>query len=96
MAAKGKGGRRLIKNVFADDQGYPDLTEDHDTLLHNIDGGTVLRKLRHPAPLLDEVDPSFNFAFDESLHGECLCLQLNLSHLYNALQAMIYALVMKY
>ena len=96
MAAKGKGGRRLIKNVFADDQGYPDLTEDHDTLLHNIDGGTVLRKLRHPAPLLDEVDPSFDFAFDESLHGKCLCLQLNLSHLDNALQARIYALVMKY
>ena len=72
VAAKGKGGRRRIKNVFADDRGYPDLTDDHDTLLHNIDGGTVLRKLKHPALPLDEVDHSFTFAFDESLNGERL------------------------
>ena len=93
VAAKGKGGRRRIKNVSADDRGYPDLTDDHDTLLHNINGGTVLRKLKHPAPPLDEVDPSFTFAFDESLHGERLCQLLNLSHLDDALQDRIYTLV---
>jgi len=96
VAAKGKGGHRRLKNVFAVDRGYPDLTDDHNTLLHNIDGGTVLRKLRHPAPPLDEVDPSFDFTFDESLHSECLRLQLNLSHLDDALQVRIYALVKKY
>jgi hypothetical protein len=96
VAAKGKGGRRRIKNVFADDRGFPDLTDDHDTLLHNIGGGTVLRKLRHPAPPLDEDDPSFTFTFDESLHGERLRQLLNLSHLNIALQDRIYALVKKY
>ena len=96
MAAKGKGGRRRIKNVFADNRGYPDLTDDHDTLLHNIDGGPVLRKLRHPTPPLDEDDPSFTFTFDETLQGERLRQVLNLSHLDNALQNRIYALVTKY
>jgi hypothetical protein len=96
VAAKGKGGRCRIKNVFADDRGYPDLTDDHDTLLHNIDIGTVLRKLKHPAPPLDEVDHSFTFAFDESLNGERLHQLLNLSHLDDALQDRIYALVQKY
>ena len=96
VATKGKGGRCRIKNVFADDRGYPDLTDDHDTLLHNINGGTVLWKLRHPAPPIDEVDPSFNFAFDESLHGDRLRTQLNLSHLDDALQARIYTLIKKY
>jgi hypothetical protein len=96
VAAKGKGGCRRIKNVFADNRGYPDLTDDHDTLLHNIDGGTVLRKLKHPARPLDEVDPSFTFTFDESLHGERLRQLLNLSHLNDALQDRIYTLVKKY
>ena len=96
VAAKGKGGRRRIKNVFADDQGFPDLTDDHDTLLHNIDGSPVLRKLQHPAPPLDADDPSFTFTFDEALHGECLRQLLNLSHLNNALQDRIYGLVKKY
>ena len=85
VAAKGKGGRRRVKNVFADDRGYSDLTDDHDTLLHNIDGGPVLRRLRYPAPPLDEADPSFSFAFDETLHGERLRQLLDLSHLDNAL-----------
>ena len=84
VAAKGKGGRRWVKNVFADDRGYPDLNDDHDTLLHIIDGGSVLRKLRHPAPPLDKDDPTFTFTFDETLHGKCLRQLLNLSHLNDA------------
>jgi len=97
VAAKGKGScRRVSKNIFADDRGYPDLTNDHDTLLHNIDGGSVLRKLRHPALPFDEDDPTFTFTFDETLHGERLRQLLNLSHLDNALQNRIYALVKKY
>mgnify|MGYP006180347431 CR=1 FL=1 len=85
VAEKGKGGRRRIKNVFADDRGFPDLTDDHDTLLHNIDGSPVLRKLKHPAPPLDADDPSFSFTFDEALQGERLRQLLNLSHLDKAL-----------
>ena len=78
IASKGKGGRCQIKHVFVDNCGYPDQTDDHDTLLHNIEKGPVLRKLRHPPPPLGEVVPSFDFPFNEVLHGARLH-QLQLS-----------------
>jgi hypothetical protein len=52
---RGKKGQ----NYFYDDRGYPDLSHEFDVILHNIDGGTILRKCKHPAPPLDEVDPNF-------------------------------------
>jgi hypothetical protein len=63
-----KGAKR--KNVFVDDRGFPDLSDEYDTLLENIDGGTVLRKQRHPARPWDEIDPAFNIQYDKSKHGE--------------------------
>ncbi len=52
--------------------------------------------MRHPPPPIDEIDPSFDLPFDEALHSARLCQQLNLSHLGDALQARIYALVQQY
>lgn len=95
MADKGKG-RRGIKNVITDDHGFIDPSDEYDTLLHNIDGGPVLRKLRHPTPPLDKIDPRFNFAFDKALHGEWLRQQLELSHLDSSLCDRIYTLIWKY
>jgi hypothetical protein len=66
---KPKKGRRR-PNVFLDDRGFPDQSHDFDVLLHNTDGGTVLRKCRHPAPALDDIDPKFNVQYDEAKHGE--------------------------
>jgi hypothetical protein len=62
-----KGKKR--KNVFIDDRGFSDQSDEFDTLLHSLDGGPMLRKRRHPAPAFDDIDPAFNFAFDEALHG---------------------------
>ncbi len=42
VAKKGRC-RRQIKNVFADDWGYPNQSDKYDTLHHNIDGGPVLK-----------------------------------------------------
>ena len=92
VAAKGKC-RKRSRNVFTDDWRFPDLTDDYDPLLHNIDGGPVLQKLRHPAPPLDKTDPSFNFLFDVALHGERLRRLIDLSHLNVALQTRIYNLI---
>jgi len=39
-----------------DDRGFPDQSDDYDTLLHNADGGPILCKLKHPAPSLDDPD----------------------------------------
>jgi hypothetical protein len=37
-------GRGQLKNVFVDDQGFPDQSDEYDTLLHNVNGGPILRK----------------------------------------------------
>jgi hypothetical protein len=88
--------RRHIKNNFIDDRGFPDQSDEFNVLLHNIDGGPVLWKLKHPPPPLGSVDPMFSFPYDESLHGARLRKDLDLSHLVVALQQTIYALIIKY
>ena len=62
-----RGGRR--PNVFIDDRGFPDQSDEFDTLLHNIDGGSILRKRVHPSRSLSDIDPAFNVQYDESKHG---------------------------
>ena len=59
VAPKAKKRKRL-QNVFLDDQGFPDQSNNYDHVLHNIDGGPILRKLKHPVPYLHApVDPAF-------------------------------------
>lgn len=69
------------KNVFYDDRRFPDQSHDFDVVLRKIDGGTVLRKRRHPAPALDDIAPEFFAEYKESLHGAKLRKELDLSHL---------------
>jgi hypothetical protein len=91
---KGNSGKQ--KNVFLDDRGFPDQSNKFNSLLHNIDGGTILHKRRHPAPKLDEIDPHFHAVYDAKLHGKQLRNNLDLSHLEPSLQATVYGLVQKY
>ncbi len=42
--------RRRISNVFIDDRGFPDKSDYYDNLLHNIEGGLILRILKHLPP----------------------------------------------
>jgi hypothetical protein len=79
-----------------DDQGFPDQSDEYDMLLHNINGGSILQKLKHPPPPLDVHDPQFHFVFDESIHGERLREQLDLSHLDSSIQLAVLNLVKKY
>ena len=71
--------RRRIKNVFIDNRGFPDQSEEFDVLLHDIDDGPILWKLKHPPPPLGVVNPLFLFPFDELIHGVRLCKDLDLS-----------------
>ncbi len=90
-------GRRKVKNVFIDDRGFPDVSDDFDKLLHNINGGLVLCKLKHPPP--DPNGPAdllFSFEYNKVQHSQRLLEQLDLSHLDQALCDQIYALVIKY
>ncbi len=82
--------------MFVDNRGFPDESEYYKNLLHNIDGGPILRKLKHPPPALDEVDPAFFCAYDESKHGEQLMKDLNLLHLEPNIREQVYALVKRY
>jgi hypothetical protein len=85
-----------MPNVFVNDRGFPDESEYYENLLHNVDGGPILRKLKHPPPLFDEVDPAFFCAYDESTHGEHLQKDLDLSHLKPHVRNKVYTIVQKY
>jgi hypothetical protein len=86
--------RRRIGYIFIDDREFPDKSDHYDNLLHNIEGGPILCKLKHLPPPLDEVHPKFYRAYDESKHGEQL--KQDLDHLDPHVQEKIYALVKKY
>jgi hypothetical protein len=95
VAAKNKSCHWL-RNVLIDNQGFPNQSDKYNTLLHDIDSGTILRKLKHPPPPFDVVNPEFHFPFDEALHGKRLWVQLDLSHLNPSIQLKVTALVKKY
>jgi hypothetical protein len=85
-----------LKNVFYDDRGFPNQSNEFDHLLHNIDGGVILRKKKHPQPPLDFDDPTFNYKFDESIHAEKIKSKLLLDHLSSANAAAVLALIKRY
>ena len=91
---KGYSGKR--KNVFLDDCGFPDQSNEFNSLLHNVDSGTILRKRKHPAPKLDEIDPRFHMLYNKKLHGKQLRKDLDLSHLKPHLWTEVYGLIQKY
>ena len=56
--------RKQLQNVFLDDRGFPDQSNEYDLVLHDIDGSPILRKLRHPMPDLNgPIDPCFDNLF---------------------------------
>jgi len=88
--------RQKLRNVFYDDCGFPDQTDNFDHLLHNIDGGVILRKTKFPAPSLDTHDPLFDYEFSNKIHGPILAKDLDLSHLSPENAASLTALIQKY
>ena len=96
VAPKAKQRKRL-QNVFLDNRGFPDLSDNFDHLLHNIDGGPVLRRLKHPAPDLNApVDPAFFSEFIPEKHEAQMRQEVDLSHLDPDLQEKIYSLIREF
>jgi hypothetical protein len=91
-----KGNLGKCKNVFLDDRGFPDQSNEFNSLLHNVNGRTILCKRKHLTPKLDEIDPHFHMVFDKILHGKQLRKDLDLSHLEPHLQTKVYGLIQKY
>jgi hypothetical protein len=67
-AIRKKGCRR--PNAFMDDNGFPDPSDEFDTLVQNLNGGPVVRRRKHRSRDLDDIDPTFDVKFDKELHGE--------------------------
>jgi hypothetical protein len=88
--------QKKAQNVFYDNHGFPDETDAYNNLLHNVDGGVVLRKKKFDAPPLDQDDPGFHYTFNKSEHGERLCQELDLSHLSPEQGNQLSALIKRY
>jgi hypothetical protein len=67
--------------VFFDDQGFPNDSDEYDTLLYNINGEVILQKKKFPTPPIDIVDPVLNWEYSDELHGDKLWADLDISHL---------------
>ncbi len=44
-------------NMFLNKRGFPNQSHKFDVLLHNIQGGLILRKHKHKVPPNDEINP---------------------------------------
>jgi hypothetical protein len=44
--------RKQLSNVFLNNRGFLDVSNEYDHVLHDIDGGSILCKLQHPKPNL--------------------------------------------
>ncbi len=83
--------RKSLQNVFLDDRGFPDQSHDYNTLLHSVDGGPILRKLKHQQPDLDApIDPSYHSPFVANKHEAQMHAAMDLSHLSPTLQGKLY------
>jgi hypothetical protein len=86
-----------MQNVFLDDRGFPDQSDEYNHLLHIIDGETVLRKLRHPMPDLNgPIDSSFDHPFIPVEHEDILRKKVDLSHLDPDQQTKVYDLIREF
>ncbi len=87
---------RKLRNVFYNDCRFPNQSDEFDHLLHNIDGGVILRRKKHPQPPLGIKDPTLNYKFDDSLHGDKVKSELSIDHLLPANAAAVVALIKRY
>lgn len=89
--------QKQVHNVFCDNSGLLDQSDDFDHLLHNVDGCPILRKLLHPLLALNgPVDPLFLPNFDPAVHKTRMYEDLDLSHLPLDVQDQVYSLVCEF
>jgi hypothetical protein len=73
------------------------VSDDYDHVLHDIDGGPILRKLRHPKPDLSApMDPLYYLPFIPEKHKAIMKHDMDLSHLEPILQERIYDVIRRH
>ncbi len=89
--------RKHLQNVFLDDCGFPDQSDEYDHVLHHVKGGAVLRKLKHPKPDLEAPpDPAYHSTFFPEKHKAKLRKDIDLSHLKPNLQEEDYNMIQEF
>ncbi len=88
---------KATTELFLDNRGFPDQSNKFNQLLHNIDGGPVLRKPWHPMADLDGlIDLCFHSPFIPKQHEDLMKKQIDLSHLEPNFWEQVYNLICKY
>jgi hypothetical protein len=83
-----------LQNVFLDNRGFPNQSNGYDHVLHGVDGGLILWKLRHSQPDLEAaIDPAYYSPFVPKKHKALMRKDMDLSHLNPALQEKIYTII---
>jgi hypothetical protein len=86
--------RKHLQNVFLDDRGFPDQSNEYDHVLHNIKGRPILRKLKHPKPDFDAPpNPAYYSEFIPEKHEAQMRKEYDLSHLDPNLQEQAYSMI---
>ena len=93
---QGQRKRPRYASPLFDDRGFPHPDDEWDSLLPDVKAGNLIRKRRHAAPRLGDIDPSFGEEFDDGKHGEMLRTDLNVSHFPPNHQARLIAVIKKY
>jgi hypothetical protein len=73
---------KKLQNVFLDNRGFPNQSNEYDHLLHSVDGEPVLQqKLWHPMPDLEgPINPHFDHPFIPEEHKDIMRKRADLSH----------------
>jgi hypothetical protein len=73
------------------------VSDDYDHVLHDVDGGPILRKLRHPKPDLSApIDPLYYSPFVAEKHEKIIKRDMDLLHLKPNLQERIYGIIRRH
>ncbi len=89
--------RKRLQNVFLDDRGFPDQSDEYNNVLHHVKGRPVMRKLKHPQPDLDvPPDPAYQSIFILEKHKAQLHKDVDLSHLEPNLQEEVYNMIQEF
>jgi hypothetical protein len=86
--------RKRLQNIFLDNRGFPGQSNEYDHVLHDIDSGPILRKLKYPKPDLNAPpDPAHHLPFIPKKHKAQMHQDMDLLHLAPNLQEQVYSLI---
>ena len=80
-SSKSKKRTNNYVSPLFDSRGHPDEETDWESMLPEVKAGKLIRKRKHAAPPIDNVDPNFGVPYNEAKHGDILRSALDLSHL---------------